>query len=145
MIVVYKHSLVNGNLSVHFVKFTIRSYHLRALRKHIALVRQEPICSIKIQGQRRLQWGVGGGSLHRRRGGGSSENGECPRVPKRAKGWYETCCGQRRVHLSGGKKQRICHSQGRYLRTQAYCCWTRRLVRWTVSRRWWCRRRWRGW
>ncbi|KAL3525987.1 hypothetical protein ACH5RR_014359 [Cinchona calisaya] len=83
----------------------IKSYHLRSLRKHIALVSQEPT--------------LFAGSIRQNIIYGASENvdeSEIIEVAKAAnahdfiaglKDGYDTWCGDRGLQLSGGQKQRI--------------------------------------
>ncbi|CAK9139175.1 unnamed protein product [Ilex paraguariensis] len=83
----------------------IRSYHLKALRKHIALVSQEPTL-------------FAGSIKENIRYGASVEvnESEIIEAAKAAnahdfitglKDGYDTCCGDRGIQLSGGQKQRI--------------------------------------
>ncbi|TYH01102.1 hypothetical protein ES288_A09G030400v1 [Gossypium darwinii] len=83
----------------------IKSYNLRTLRKHIALVSQEPTLFVGTIRENILY-------------GAADETGESE-VIEAAKAanahdfiaglanGYETCCGDRGVQLSGGQKQRI--------------------------------------
>ncbi|OMO52757.1 hypothetical protein COLO4_37004 [Corchorus olitorius] len=83
----------------------IRSYHLRSLRKHIALVSQEPT--------------LFGGTIRENIAYGASDKIDESEIIKAAraanahdfisglKDGYDTWCGDRGVQLSGGQKQRI--------------------------------------
>ncbi|XP_020260265.1 putative multidrug resistance protein [Asparagus officinalis] len=82
----------------------IKSYHLRSLRRHIALVEQEPMLfsgSIK----ENVAYGIEGVM--------ETEVEEAARAANahdficRLKDGYDTLCGDRGVQLSGGQKQRI--------------------------------------
>ncbi|CAL9248273.1 unnamed protein product [Arabidopsis halleri] len=84
----------------------IRSYHLRSLRKHIALVSQEPTL---FAGTIRENIMYGGGS-------NKIDESEVIEAAKAANAHdfitslsdgYDTYCGDRGVQLSGGQKQRI--------------------------------------
>ncbi|EOA25272.1 hypothetical protein CARUB_v10018587mg [Capsella rubella] len=84
----------------------IRSYHLRSLRKHIALVSQEPTLFLGTIRENIMY-------------GGASENIDESEIIEAAKAanahdfitslsnGYDTYCGDRGVQLSGGQKQRI--------------------------------------
>ncbi|KAK4346348.1 hypothetical protein RND71_032687 [Anisodus tanguticus] len=83
----------------------IRSYHLRSLRKHIALVSQEPT--------------LFAGTIRQNIAYGASEEVDESEIIEAAKAanahdfisalkdGYETWCGDRGLQLSGGQKQRI--------------------------------------
>ncbi|KAL5722392.1 ABC-type xenobiotic transporter [Ranunculus cassubicifolius] len=83
----------------------VRSYHLRSLRKHIALVSQEPT--------------LFGGTIRENIEYGSSEKVDEAEIINAAraanahdfiatlKDGYDTWCGDRGLQLSGGQKQRI--------------------------------------
>ncbi|XAR51801.1 Xenobiotic-transporting ATPase [Bertholletia excelsa] len=83
----------------------IRSYHLRSLRKHIALVSQEPT--------------LFAGTIRENITYGSSDKVDESEIIEAAKvanahdfiaalqDGYDTCCGDRGLQLSGGQKQRI--------------------------------------
>ncbi|KAL7140886.1 hypothetical protein ABFS83_08G017200 [Erythranthe nasuta] len=84
----------------------IRMYNLRSLRKHIALVSQEPALFAGTV-RENISYGCGGG------GAGESEVIEAAKAANAhdfiaglAEG-YDTFCGDRGVQLSGGQKQRI--------------------------------------
>ncbi|KAK6266953.1 hypothetical protein QUC31_017790 [Theobroma cacao] len=83
----------------------IRSYHLKSLRKHIALVSQEPT--------------LFGGTIRENIAYGASDKMDESEIVEAAKAanahdfisglkdGYETWCGDKGVQLSGGQKQRI--------------------------------------
>uniref|UniRef100_A0A7N2KZ72 ABC transporter domain-containing protein n=1 Tax=Quercus lobata TaxID=97700 RepID=A0A7N2KZ72_QUELO len=90
---------------VKIVGKDIRSYHLRSLRKHIALVSQEPT--------------LFSGTIRQNIAYGASDKVDETEITEAAKlanahdfisglkEGYETSCGDRGVQLSGGQKQRI--------------------------------------
>lgn len=88
----------------------IRSYHLRVLRKHIALVSQEPTL---FAGTIRENIAYGGGGSESDHKVEESEIMEAARAANAhdfiagLKHGYNTWCGERGVQLSGGQKQRI--------------------------------------
>ncbi|KAK4272055.1 hypothetical protein QN277_020655 [Acacia crassicarpa] len=83
----------------------IKSYHLRTLREHMALVSQEPT--------------LFAGSIKENIAYGAKDNVDEAEIVEAAKvanahefisslsDGYEACCGERGVQLSGGQKQRI--------------------------------------
>ncbi|XP_056176671.1 ABC transporter B family member 15-like isoform X2 [Syzygium oleosum] len=83
----------------------IRSYHLRSLRKHIALVSQEPTLFAGTV-RENIVYGASGDV-------GEAEIIEAAKVANAhdfiasLKDGYDTWCGDRGVQLSGGQKQRI--------------------------------------
>ncbi|KAI6671228.1 hypothetical protein NL676_006113 [Syzygium grande] len=83
----------------------IRSYHLRSLRKHIALVSQEPTLFAGTV-RENIVYGASGDV-------GEAEIVEAAKVANAhdfiasLKDGYDTWCGDRGVQLSGGQKQRI--------------------------------------
>ncbi|CAH8384977.1 unnamed protein product [Eruca vesicaria subsp. sativa] len=96
---------ING--SINFDGRDLKSYHLRSLRKHIALVSQEPALFAGTIRENIMY------------GGGASENIDESEIIEAAKAanahdfitslsnGYDTNCGDRGVLLSGGQKQRI--------------------------------------
>ncbi|XP_043725072.1 ABC transporter B family member 15-like isoform X2 [Telopea speciosissima] len=86
----------------------IKSYHLRSLRKHIALVSQEPTLFAGTIRENIVYGGAGASE--------KVDEAEIIEAAKAAnahdfiaslKDGYETSCGDRGVQLSGGQKQRI--------------------------------------
>ncbi|KAL4336274.1 hypothetical protein GQ457_07G002110 [Hibiscus cannabinus] len=83
----------------------IRSYNLRTLRKHIALVSQEPTLFAGTI-RENILYGVSGETDESEVIEAAKAANAHDFIAGLAKG-YETWCGDRGVHLSGGQKQRI--------------------------------------
>lgn len=84
----------------------IRSYHLRSLRMHIALVSQEPALFAGTI-RENILYGSASEKVNESEVVGAAKSANAHDFIASLKDGYETWCGDRGVQLSGGQKQRI--------------------------------------
>jgi ATP-binding cassette subfamily B (MDR/TAP) protein 1 len=115
----------------------IRTYNLRALRRHIGLVSQEPTL---FSGTIRENIMYGMETAREAEVENAARAANAHDFISNLKDGYSTWCGDQGINLSGGQKQRVAIARA-ILKTQPFCCSMKLRARWTARPRRQCRRR----